>query len=346
MKGIFMAWAVAVSLSACTGSAPGPTFSGESVIPAGTVFEIVGPDVVPLGGTVQFNLVAHLPNGSKRDVTNEARWSESVGSVMSLSAPGLLTGRERGDTQVFVEFDRYQKRKDLIVLPAGTFRLMGQVSETDVPSNRVAGARVEVTAGIEAPLVTHTDGFGTYRLYGVSGETSLRVTREGYQPVTRTVVVGNHQTANVELPLAVARANVAGTYRLTITAASHCGVGLGEGNLPEGVRTRSYAATVHQDGASLSLTLSGPSEYSQSFDGAIGPDAVAFALRDRDEGAPIIEWLSTSGVLEISGSLIATAAPNRMVGTLSGTFRLFERSYGLGQIARCFSTSHQLVLSR
>ena len=236
-----------------------------------------------------------------------------------------------------------------MVLPAGKYRLVGRVSEADFPEQRLSGARVEVTTGVEVPLNTLTDGSGTYRLYGVSGETGLRVTRDGYQPAARTVVVANHQSYNIELPLLQPRANVAGTYTLTIAAASHCGVGLGEGNVPEEARIRSYTARVQQDGpngSGLELMLSGPALSAESyFSGRLNPAGVEFELKGW-EGEGIIEPLPPSRVLEIGGMALAAVSPTRLAGTLTGTFQVFEGSYGGARIARCSSTSHQFVLSR
>src|SRR5687767_6070019 len=58
-------------LSACSKTGSTPTLGPTSLVPVGTVIEIAGPDIVPLGASVQFRLIAHLPNGSQRDVTNE-----------------------------------------------------------------------------------------------------------------------------------------------------------------------------------------------------------------------------------------------------------------------------------
>jgi hypothetical protein len=156
--------------------------------------------------------------------------------------------------------------------------------------------------------------------------------------------VANHQRFNVELPLLEPRVNVSGTYTLTITAASHRGVGLGEGNVPEEARVRSYTATVAQSGPGLWLSVSGPANH--EFAGRLEPGGASFALRGYYEGEPIIEPLTESRVLAIDGSVSAAVSPTRLAGTLTGAFRLYASGYGGPTIARCSSSSHQFVLSR
>jgi hypothetical protein len=71
------------------------------------------------------------------------------------------------------------------------------------------------------------------RLYGLSGETSLQVTKAGYQTATRTVVIVDQQKYDIELTLLGSRADVSGVFTMTIAAAEQCGAGSGEGRLPE-----------------------------------------------------------------------------------------------------------------
>ena len=40
---------------------------------------------------------------------------------------------------------------------------------------------------------------GTFRFYGVSGETEIRVTKAGYDTTVHHVIVTNHQTTEVEI---------------------------------------------------------------------------------------------------------------------------------------------------
>ena len=87
----------------------------------------------------------------------------------------------------------------MIVLPAGTFRLSGIVVESNTPAAVLSGARVEVTDGPRAGLSATTLSNGSYRLYGLSGDTQMRVTRNGFQPLVLNVPVSGHQTQNFDL---------------------------------------------------------------------------------------------------------------------------------------------------
>jgi hypothetical protein len=312
--------------------------------------ELVGPQTVPLDETVQFTLMAHLSDGSSRDVTSEARWSGgwAEGRHVSIAGPGLVTGTARGWAQISADFVtpesvRHHAFTNVIVLPAGTYQLSGRVKEAGSSDGALAGARVEVTTGSGAGQTAVTDWWGYYFLYGVSGETTLRVTKEGYQPATRTLVVADHQAFDMELPLLRPRADVSGTYTLTITAANHCGTGLGEGNLPEEARVRTYTATVRQDGPRLYVTLSGDAG---GFDGKVESGYLVFNLAWYDGEAPyVVERLTASTILTVYGSATVTGSANRFAGTFDGRLRVSEGVWS-DTIAACNSTSHQFVLAR
>ena len=67
--------------------------------------------------------------------------------------------------------------------PTPAFSLTGYVHEAGL---MVEGARVEVTTGVGAPLTTLTDFWGRYVLRVVSGESTVRVTKDGYLPAAET----------------------------------------------------------------------------------------------------------------------------------------------------------------
>ena len=354
MKAISIALVLAGLFTACGKSPTGPTSDPPSeprfAAPPGTVFEIAGPDVVPLGAKVQFSLIAQLPDGSSRDVTNEARWSRGRALLLFL-APGLAMGLGSGETSVTADFDGNRPWKEVMVLPAGTYRLTGYVYEVDQGSVWVEGARVEVTTGVGAPLTMLTDFWGRYVLYGVSGETSVRVTKDGYMPAAQTVIVTDHQRYDIELRLPGPRRDVQGIYTMTITAANHCAVGRGEGHLPEEARVRTYKAAVRQYGPRLDVTLSGATF--RGYEGAYGrvePERVFFDFTWYDGYLPlIVEQLSTSRLLIVSGSVAATGTDSRLFGMLTG--RISEtisetNDVWAGPNAWCDSTSHQFELTR
>ena len=138
-----VAFAVAAFFTACDKTPTGPTPGPPPVVAGIRGIEIEGPPVVHLGQTAQFSLIAQMTDGSKRDVTNEARWSGGD-AVASLSEHGRVTGLQSGEIEVRAVFETYRRRKDVTVVPAGTYKLLGQVNDANVP---VEGARIEVTHG-------------------------------------------------------------------------------------------------------------------------------------------------------------------------------------------------------
>jgi hypothetical protein len=339
----------------CDKTPTGPTSAPPTVPPSGAVtrsVEIVGPQAVPLAGEAQFRVMAQLTDGSTRDVTNEARWQAGSGDLMSISDLGLAAGRARGEVRLTAQFDGRRASKDVMVLPAGTFRLMGTVTEAHTAPGPVVGAFVEVTTGVGARLTAYTDHVGTYRLYGVSGETGLRVTKHGYHPTTQTaVVVDQSALHNIALPLIAERADVSGIYTLTLTAASTCGVGLGEGRLPEEARVREYQADVRQDGPRVAVLLSAPTFRGRAFSGRVEPGGVVFALPWHDSNdfadPAIIDRLPTSGILTAQGYVIAAISANHLAGPFHAEFSVFDPE-GLWSrpLAACTSKTHQFVLSK
>ena len=355
MRAFSIALAAAGLVTGCDKTPTGPTPGPPSVIadparptPATPVepgirsIEIEGPQVVHVGQTVQFSLIAQMTDGSRRDLTSDAQW---VFGGTPLSEHGRVTGLERGEIRVGASYQRsYRPQKIVIVVPAGTHRLMGQVNDANVP---VEGARVEVTGGVGAGLSTFTDSEGIYRLYGVSGETRFRVTKDGYQSAVPTVVVSDHQRYDVWLTLLQPRLELSGNYILTITAEDHC-VGLGENQLPEEARVRTYQAAVRQDASRLQVTLTGATFLARSdVVGRVDPRGVTLYFPwDNGKEQPVLEQLENWRYL-VSGNVVAAGSADRFTGTLFGQISVFEMgSIFQTPIASCFSERHQFVLWR
>jgi hypothetical protein len=87
-----------------------------------------------------------MSDGATRDVTNETTWHSSTPSVLSIDATGLAAGHERGETHLAASFSTRQSTRDVIVVPAGTYRLAGMVTESGASDAVLADALVEVTA--------------------------------------------------------------------------------------------------------------------------------------------------------------------------------------------------------
>jgi Carboxypeptidase regulatory-like domain len=351
VTGSVIAIAIAALLTGC-GSHP----SGPSEI-ATVGVELTGPRSVAPGGTARFTAIARFGDGTSRDVTAEAEWSSSNAAAVSVQA-GVVTGHAAGEALLRVQLRSapyYSSAREVIVVPDGTFRLVGAVSEADPPMVAIAGARVDVIAGSGAGLSATTGTTGQYRLYGVAAETQIAVSKDGYQRQLQTITVTDHQTQNFQLALLHPRDNVAGTYRLTVTAADTCSA-----DLPAPARSRIYTAVLTQNGAVVDVRLKDAAFASRgskgnSFRGRVEPGRVVLQLTPFSSYgyyyADVVEQLESSMYLLISGNVTATLQGKDLPGTLDGALQVFDvdplncRGYCTFR-AECRSTAHRFVLLR
>ncbi len=340
-----------------TGPTPGQGTTTPTANPIITRVEIAGPPTVAPGEAAQFTLIARLSDGSTRDVTNDGvEWQSRTPKQLSISASGLATGHEPGDGRLYAFYraeGALNNFREVIVVPAGQYRLTGVVSEAGVPTGPVVGARAEVTSGSVPGLFATTDDNGRYRLFGVAGPTQIRVTKEGYQTQTLTVGVADHQTLNVELPLSAPRADASGSYTLMITAAEEC-----RARLPEQAWHRTYAATVTQHGPQIETTLTGvtfalSSGRGNSFRGRAEPGRVVFPIEGYDQYdfgpyPQIVEQLAPSSYLVFGGTVVAAIQTATLSGLLDGAFQLLDRhpQEWPARIVECYSSRHSFVLAR
>jgi hypothetical protein len=313
--------------------------------------EIVGPDRIAPGESVQYSAIMHQSDGSSRDVTREAVWHSGVQGVLTVSTSGLATGHERGATSLNASVGPAYSSKEVLVLPAQTYRLTGTVRDAGFT---VTGARVDVMAGLGRGLVATTIG-GTYVLWGVGGDVELRVTRDGFQEQKKRVLVTTHQEVDFDLILSRPRPEIAGRYTLTLNADTACSAAL-----PEEARVRRYTAVATQQGPRVSVTLEGSTFYRHhsgalhnAFEGTMDQDRVRFLIFPAMGyyyyyDFPILDVLSPDIVLQISGSAWTAVTPAGLVGALSGWIET-RRVIGAGSfetINSCSSTRHQFVLTR
>lgn len=325
--------------------------------------EISGASDMAPGGTAQFAAAAFFSDGSTRDVTGEAVWISGDARVLSLSKSGLATAHQIGEASVRATFGGKESgQRGVLVLVAGTFKIGGYVEDGGVG---IPGARVEITAGSAAGMVAVTQprapSGGSYTFLGVAGDTEFRVTKDGYEPLVRTVRVTENQQINFYLKPLVARSDLSGTYMFTITA--DC-----QGGLPSELRTQTYPAVLTQDGARLTATLSGANFLRDndvtlnSFDGAIEPSRVWFYPRgfafwddpvdpsDSVGYGDVMVQLTSSTFLSIGGWATTTVSADGLSGALSGQIEVVER-VGAGpkdwrSLGKCSSSSHRFVMTR
>ncbi|HSC28372.1 MAG TPA: Ig-like domain-containing protein [Vicinamibacterales bacterium] len=333
---------------ACGGDSP--TQPSRSSSPSITRLEIGGPGSVAPGASEQFTVRAHLTDGSTTLVTNEATWTSSNASVLSVSA-GLVTGVERGEADLRVSYAGRSSTKHLMVLPAGTFKLSVMVHDGGFG---LTNARVEVTAGSATGLVATSTGPGTYALYGVAGDTELRITRDDYEPRVENLFVADHRTLDIELVPSGGRVDPTGTYTLTVEAAPEC-----RSSLPATALTRTYSATIAGNGSSNVIVTLGGANFlttfstANSFHGRLGAGRVSFTLWGPSNYyfyyylASVMEQIAPSAYFVPSGKLEAEPSATGFSGALDGTIEIREGTNvgSLSVTASCRSANHRFTFA-
>jgi hypothetical protein len=287
-------------------------------------------------------------------VTNEVVWRTGNASVLLVSATGVATGREVGEAQVQASLGtRSAVLNGVIVVPAGTYRLTGRVTESG--SSLTVNARVEVTAGIGQGLTTTAHGI--YRLYGVAGDVEIRVTADGYQGDSKRIRVAGHVSLDFSLTLTRPRSEIAGTYTLRVTAAAEC-----RATLPAEVLTRTYTAVLQQrQSGSVGVELQGARFVAtrgrtyNRFHGFVQAHSVRFYIEGpmgyyySSYGPDVVEELSETTSFTMSGNALTDFSSGGVAsGMLDGLIETV-RSGAPGsyeRIASCRSSQHQFVLSR
>ena len=242
--------------------------------------------------------------------------------------------------------------QEVVVLPPNTFRVAGQVV-TGSPAQAVVDADVTVLSGAGAGRSTRTDWEGTYRLYGITGPTEIRIAKAGYPSQFRSVDAQSHTTLDVTLPSA-AVPDISGTYTLTMRADQSC-----RDPVDADRSARTYTATIVQTGRQLLVRLGGASFvvddnlYGDRFPGTVDPDRAMFHLDDNNYwghgGLPdVIEVLPDRRVLMFFGTITVDIAPNRLSGHLDGSFTPATLAPVAGFFwgENCQSSRHDVVFSR
>jgi len=335
-----------------TGTKNTPTGPSTTVV----ALRIDGPSAVAPGQTVPFTATASLSNGTTADFTRKVAWSASPTSVLTITPDtGMATGQSVGDATVSAVVQTTpccQGRVSVTVLPPNTFRLTGNVLESGLP---VQGATITVQAGVGTGLSATTDVHGAYRLYGVAGPIQVTFSKPGYDDSVKTFTATQndvldfsevHQTGGIP--------SLAGTYTLTLTADPGCPTDAVRGipALPNDLRQpRTYAASLTQNGPSLTVTLTGPEivKNQNQFTGRVDPDGIAFSIGGTNHyyayyyGA-IGEQLSTTQAFEFQGQVRATHHGNAIAGLLNGGLELVTLPY-YNLEAQCVAPNHQLTLT-
>jgi hypothetical protein len=348
LAGLFAA--LAAALSSCGRNPSAPTGPSNLVS-----VKVVAPPTIAPGSTAQLAALANYTDGSSKDVTAAVQWHSSDTSILTISATGLAAGVHVGDVNITAASSAgVSGTQSIVVAPAGTFRLWGQVTGFGLPVN---GALVQVTAGIGAGLSSSTDGGGTYRLYGVAGDIQLTVSKTTYVTVTQTVTVNSNTSLNVDLMPPAPPADLTGTYTLAIRADPACTTTDG-GALPSVARQRRYTATItpapgfNPPGGAVKVALSGATfapDSLNAFYGGLTSDGATFGVNDpmyyycgcRD----LAEVLPDGHLYLVSGAIGVTRSGNDLVGSLNGTITIALGPDFGNVVAQCTSAHHSVTFT-
>jgi hypothetical protein len=267
-------------------------------------------------------------------------WSSSNQALLQVSDSGLATATtQTGETMIqgvipdWATTGPRLATREILVLPDGTFRLVGVVSETG-SGLPVHDARLEAraTADASAPITSFstTNGAGEYRLYGAPGGGFIHIRRSGYRSTTVPVQLTTHGTRSFDLALEGDRQVLAGAYTMTVEAEAtglprYCGSPLLRADLSR----RVYHADIAQAGARLTITLSGaPFAVAKGsgnrFKGIATEAGAEMELQSfgipyytaGPEYPDVVEALSDGTVLVPTGTLTLTRTPAGLSGYL------------------------------
>jgi hypothetical protein len=293
--------------------------------PAAVVrLEISGPASIEPGGSAELAAQAIKSDGSVENVTAQAQWTSNNANVLQFTSPGVVKAGARGEAFVNARYANRGVGKQIMVLPSGTFRLNGQITESGLPLD---GVTVSVIGGTGEGLSSVTSANGTYTFYGVAGTVRLHAKKEGFDNKIEEVEVTEHRSLNFEMRFNGERGNVSGTYALALEA-----VGCGSA-LPESARTRSYVANVEQQGSRLLVRLSGAdfivvNGRGDHFGGSVAHDGrVSFTIGNffyyyyywyAPSEYDLVERLNPNNALVVAGTVSATSTGSGISGTLNG----------------------------
>ncbi len=158
-------------------------------------------------------------DGLTRLVTTQATWTQKTGAEtasLTLTATGpTATGIRPGRFLVSASLGGLTAEGEVLVLPPGTFRLIGQVSYQGAP---LPDATVSVIAGAGEGLTGRSDAAGKYELYGVAGRVHIRASKDGYFDKADLIDVNAHSSLAFEMKQVEPTENYTGVYTLIITS--------------------------------------------------------------------------------------------------------------------------------
>ena len=357
---------VGLAATCSKGGGQNPVGPTPNTQPFAVGVEISGPASIPPGQSGQFTAITRLSDGTSQAPTS-VRWSSHTGSLR-VDASGLATARQQPgedvlSAEVTSNAGTTRGSKEILILPDGTYRMVGSVTESGSEATPIVGARVEVASG--TPLVAVTAWDGRYRLYGVPGIADVRVTREGYQPHVERFQLAEHVTQSFQLALSGTRLDLTGPYMLAIDVA--CATST---PVPADVRHLSYAALLTQSGATVEVVLTESSRFrvnsvgrGDRFSGRVDAVGATFNLEGFSEGyyyfgpvsaseyANLVERLSGGTYLVVNGTAVTTNSRAGLSGNLIGGVAHHDSRFPniallSSMTGVCGSDAHRFALTR
>ena len=257
-----------------------------------------------------------------------------------------MTGLAVGGAAITVSFAGLTSVKSVVVLLAGTYRLLGTASDNGVP---LAGVRVAVTSGPFTGTVTTADPH--YAFWGLSGDIEILATKDGYREARRRITMTKDpERLDVELVPLSTDIDVSGVYALTVTASAECGR-----VVPDAARVKTFNAVLTQEGSRVTATLEGPDYLSwnsrvyNSFKGTLAGNRLTFHIGEGDfyEWPDVSQYLTPPMFYYLGGTVALSGTLPRFEGLLSGTVGVGEyNEFRFVVSSSCRSTSHRFELIR
>ena len=325
-----------IVLMAC--DRPGPT--GPPLPGVSTTLRVEGPASVPPGQNASFRAITGS-SGAFEDVTGRAQWETGNIGVATVTSAGVVTGHERGETDLIATYSGARVTWHILVLENGTYKISGRVLDGTVP---VTNATVTVSGGTGTGLFTSTRSGGVFALYGVAGEIELTASHDKYRPATLTQMVTAHAVASdISLSALQDPYQMAGPWTLAINRSSACT------ELPV-EWPRNYVASVLQNGAEIKVSLRTdvcPGGCTAVLTGRVSNRSVfiQFPHGDIVDGPWIQELLPSGAFVTIAGEANGDEANDVIEGRLSGDIVYYAPGLRTNPI-RCSREDHTFRLSR
>jgi hypothetical protein len=149
---------------------------------------VSGTTALTAGQSIQFRATANVSNGTAKACGDAAAWQSSNTNVATVGSAGMVTAVTPGQADISATCDGVTGSVR-VTISAATYALSGTIREGTTP---LAQVRVEILNGENAGKQATSDGTGWYRMTGLApGSFSVKASRAGYDPVTRTVTVSS-----------------------------------------------------------------------------------------------------------------------------------------------------------